>query len=508
MSDTYGAVSPLALFLLPAVFGVVVWFAGRFDKNKILRDVFAVIGTGATFYLALWILVEVMDGRVFFWDRVLFLEVRVDALSAILVALISGIGFLAVIYSFRYMRQQALRERIGQEIWERRLDIFYALVFFFLATMLWGCITDNIVILYVAVEATTIASGLLVAFYLDKRALEAGYKYLMLLTVGITFALFGCVLLYSAASAHLPGESAMLISRMRMVADKIPRETTLLALAFLIVGFGTKAGIAPFHPWLPDAHAEAPTPISALLSGVMLKMAAYALVRVAAPFFPFYHPVSLFIVVLGAFTMILGVLMALVQDDLKRLLAYSSVSQMGYILMGLGIGTYLGTYGGLFHLLNHAIDKALLFLAVGAVIYATGARRISELGGLARRMPVTATCFFIGALAISGMPPFNGFMSKITIFLAGAEAHQWWATGIAMFVSILTLVALVKAAWQVLWSHARDEKALMEIKEVPASIWAPMVALAACCLVLGIYPQLAYPLLDEATKAILPMVRS
>ena len=196
-----------------------------------------------------------------------------------------------------------------------------------------------------------------------------------------------------------------------------------------MIGFGTKAGIAPFHPWLPDAHAEAPTPISVLLSGVMIKMALYALARTVSIFYPAWPQVTIFLVALGTFTMLLGIILALTQDDLKRLLAYSSVSQMGYVLVGIGLGTYLGCYGGLFHLLNHALCKSLLFMCVGAVMYATGARRISELGGLRSQMPITSACFFLGALALAGFPPLNGFWSKLTIYLALAKAGLWWAAG-------------------------------------------------------------------------------
>lgn len=302
-------------------------------------------------------------------------ELRVDALSALMVVMIGGIGLLASVYSVRYLTQ-----RVGEDVAERRMRTFYGLLMWFLGTMLWGCVTNNVIMLYVAIEATTLTSGLLVAFYWDRRALEAGYKYLMLLTIGITFALFGCVLVYAAAAAtkRLGGASALLISDVRNVVQFIPSGTAAIAVAFLVIGFGTKAGIAPFHPWLPDAHAEAPTPVSVLLSGVMIKMALYALARTVSMFYPAWPQVTVFIVALGTFTMLLGVILALTQNDLKRLLAYSSVSQMGYVLVGIGLGTYLGCYGGLYHLLNHALYKSLLFMCVGAVIYATGARRITE----------------------------------------------------------------------------------------------------------------------------------
>ena len=198
-----------------------------------------------------WMAYRALDGVVLTtWSN----ELRVDALSALMVVIIGGIGLLASVYSVRYLTQ-----RVGEDVAERRMRTFYGLLMWFLGTMLWGCVTNNVIMLYVAIEATTLTSGLLVAFYWDRRALEAGYKYLMLLTIGITFALFGCVLVYAAAAAtkRLPGASALLISDVRNVVQFIPSGTAAIAVAFLVIGFGTKAGIAPFHPWLPDAHAEA-----------------------------------------------------------------------------------------------------------------------------------------------------------------------------------------------------------------------------------------------------------
>jgi proton-translocating NADH-quinone oxidoreductase chain N len=380
----------------------------------------------------------------------------------------------------------------------------------FLGTMLWGCVTNNLIMLYVATEATTLTSGLLVAFYWDRRALEAGYKYLMILTIGITFALFGCVLVYAAAAAtkRLGGASALLISDVRNVVQFIPSGTAAIAIAFLVIGFGTKAGIAPFHPWLPDAHAEAPTPISVLLSGVMIKMALYAMARTVSIFYPAWPQVTVFIVALGTFSMLLGIILALTQNDLKRLLAYSSVSQMGYVLVGIGLGTYLGCYGGLYHLLNHALYKSLLFMCVGAVIYATGTRRIDELGGLRKQMPITSGCFFLGALAIAGFPPLNGFWSKLTVYLALARAGLWWAAVIAILASILTMAVMVRAGYRVFWGDRRSSATPeLSVREVPALMWVPMVVLAALCVLLGVYPQAPYPLLDRAATVLATLGR-
>lgn len=501
MPNQVYSILPVLLLIVPAATGLIAYFLGKVSTPG--RNLLVLVGALATAGIAAGMTYQMLA-----YDAVLVAlseELRVDGLSMVLTLVISFIGLLAAIYAIRYMRHQSAIH--WRDITEQRLNTFYALLMVFIATMLWGVVTNNVIMLYVAVEATTIASGLLVAFYWDRRGLEAGYKYLMLLTVGITFALFGSVLMYATAASHLPppGVQALLITRIREVAGLFPRSMVIAISALLIVGFGTKAGIAPFHPWLPDAHAEAPSPVSALLSGVMIKMAIYALARTVTIFYPTWPTIAVFLVGLGAFTMVLGIVMAIVQTDIKRLLAYSSVSQMGYILMAFGIGTYLGLYGGLFHLINHAIYKSLLFFCAGAIMYATGIRNIHDLGGLGRRMPITSACFFIGALSLSGMPPFNGFMSKITIYLAAADANMWWAAGIAIGTGVLTLVVLVHAAYAIFWGRPRtDLLRLEEVREVPGSVWGPMVVLAALCLVLGVYPQLIYPLLDRAAHFMAP----
>jgi multicomponent Na+:H+ antiporter subunit D len=178
---------------------------------------------------------------------------------------------------------------------------------------------------------------------------------------------------------------------------------------------------------------------------------------------------------------------------------------MGYIVEGLGMGTYLGIYGGLFHLLNHTLFKALLFLCAGAVIYATGVRKMSQLGGLARKMPMTATCFFIGVLAISGLPPCNGMWSKFTLFMAAADRGLLWAAVISAVTSLLTLTCMTHAAYRIFWGKPRPEAApaVENAREVPMSMWAGMAVLAGLCLLIGLRPQIVYPLLDAATRNIL-----
>jgi len=497
---TETSVIPAVTFLLPLAAGALILFWKGIDRR--LQQGLPILAAALVTAMGAWMARRVMGGVVLTtWSN----ELRVDGLSALMVIVIAIVALMASLYSVRYLRLGALIRRLGEASAERRTRVFYGLVLWFQGTMLWGCVTNNIVMLYVAIEATTLASSLLVAFYWDRRALEAGYKYLMLLTIGITFALFGCVLLYAAAAAtrQLSGSSALLISEVRRVVPLMPAGTAAFAIAFLVIGFGTKAGIAPFHPWLPDAHAEAPTPISVLLSGVMIKMALYAMVRTVSIFYPSWHLVNTFLVALGVFSMLFGIVMAMSQDDLKRLLAYSSVSQMGYVLAGVGLGTYLGCYGGLYHLLNHALFKSMLFLCVGAVIHSTGARCISEVSGLRRRMPVTGSCFLLGALAIAGFPPLNGFWSKLTIYLALARGGLWWAAILAVATSVLTMAVMVRAGIRVFWGTLRTPVVPeSDVREVPPSMWLPTAVLGALCLLLGLYPQAAYPLLDRAAAAL------
>jgi formate hydrogenlyase subunit 3/multisubunit Na+/H+ antiporter MnhD subunit len=193
--------------------------------------------------------------------------------------------------------------------------------------------------------------------------------------------------------------------------------------------------------------------MSALLSGVTIKVAVYAVARIATMASPAHNALGAYCVVLGMVTMLVGISCAFAQDDLKRLLAFHSVSQMGYIIMGFGIGSYLGIYGGIYHLLNHTLFKSLLFLCSGALLYAHGTTRIHELSGK-KHPPLVAVLFFLGALAMSGLPPLNGFFSKFTIFIAAGQAHLWWALGIALFTSFATLACLVKAGYEIFLSPA------------------------------------------------------
>ncbi len=492
---------PITLIGVPLIAAALVFSIGRW--SRVCREGGAFGGALLTVYLAGLTVREVVGGAGTITGP---LELRADGLSALIVLLVSVVSLIIVGYSLPYMEKQMQEGKTTS----RRLVTYYGLIMLFVAAMMWVCLTNNMIWLYVALEATTLATALLVCFYWNKAGLEASYKYVLLVVTGLCFALLGTVLLYSGAAQYAPTRPALLLTELGRIIPHIPPNVCLLAVACFVVGFGTKAGLIPFHAWLPDAHSEAPAPISALLSALVIKVGAYALARTITIFAPHYDAVIVFVAIMASASMIIGILMAWAQDDLKRLLAFHSVSQIGYVIEGLGFGTYLGVYGGLFHLVNHTLFKGLLFLSVGAIMYATGGlRRISQLKGLGSRMPITAVCFFIGAVAMGGLPPLNGFMSKLTLFVAGGQLHLWWAVGIGMFVSILTLTCMVHAGYKIFWGHPTTEPAGNPgLKEVPVSIWIGMVVLAVLCIVIGVYPQLIHPLLHRGTESILAVYRA
>lgn len=490
------SILPLFLILWPLLGALLVYLAGR-GGLRWGREGTAILVMIVQLALSICQSSASLGGKLLLFGSGL----RVDGLSALMGLLINGVVLLVLIQAARYMKREeehGLADR-------KSLLLFYMLVLIFTAAMNWTVTTNHLILLYVAMEASTLASALLVAFYRKKASLEAGYKYVLLVIVGMTFSLLGMVLLFSAAQPLL-GANALLLTHMGQVARLVPKNVALVGVGLMTVGFATKAGVVPFHAWLPDAHSEAPTPVSALLSGLIIKLGAYGLARTVTLFAPVLSGIAPFIALLASVSMLAGIIMALVQDDLKRMLAFSSVSQISYLFIGLGLGTHLGVYSGLFHMVNHTLIKALLFLSVGAVMYATGGeRRISRLGGLAGRMPVTSFCFIFGALALGGLPPLNAFLSKFSLFLALGEAHLWWAVAIAILTGLLTLACLVRAGYKVFWAPAAGDAspAAAEVREVPFSLYISMVILAGLCLLTGLFPNILYPLLESATRAVL-----
>lgn len=276
-----------------------------------------------------------------------------------------------------------------------------------------------------------------------------------------------------------------------------------LVTVLFLAGFGLKAAVVPFHAWLADAHPSAPAPISATLSGIFIKTTGiYALVRITFNIIGFSGKIAAVFITLGVLSMIVGAFLAIAQKDIKRMFAYSSVSQVGYIIFALGINTPLSIFAALFHLVNHAVFKSLLFLDAGAIEYATGTRELGKLGRLSSRLPVTGYTSLVGSMAISGVPPFGGFWSKLFIILAAIQARYFGLALIAALVSIVTLAYYLK--FQAFTFFGKAEAGLSSIKEPPVSMKISMVILAVICTVSGLLliPSLR-PFLDRAGDILL-----
>jgi multicomponent Na+:H+ antiporter subunit D len=271
----------------------------------------------------------------------------------------------------------------------------------------------------------------------------------------------------------------------------------------LIVGFGVKSALVPFHSWLPDAHPSAPAPISSMLSGVLIKtLGVYAMLRILFNIFGVEQKILSILLILGLLSMFVGVILALYQWDYKRLLAYHSISQVGYIILGIGLATPLGILGGLFHLMNHSVFKSLLFLTSGATEYTLGTRDLRRMGELNKKMPFTTFSALIGSMSISGVPPFNGFWSKLIIIVACIQAKQYFAGFIATIVSFLTLSSFTKVLKY--GFYGKSEVNYENIKEVPGAMIVPMIILSLCCIFMGLLllPHIKQYFLDNVVNVL------
>lgn len=365
--------------------------------------------------------------------------VYVDALGVIVADLVAVVGLLAIINSLPYIEH----EFSHGEMDPRRTRRYYALVLGFLATMFAVPVLNNLGGVWIAVEATTIVSALLVSIHGDNAGLEAAWKYLIIGSVGIAFALFGTMMTFYAAEPILGDSSkALNWTTLRLVADQLNPEVMRLAFVFILVGYGTKAGLAPMHTWLPDAHSQAPSPVSALLSGVLLKCALVPLLRIGV-----LADVSVggafrdnALMTFGIISIGVAVPFILVQGDLKRMLAYHSVEHMGIIVLAAGIGGPVAGYAAILHLVAHSLTKSSLFFSGGAIAQAYHSRRLHRLQGLIRRTPAGAAVLLIGVFGLAGFPPFAMFVSEFGL-ISGAFGEDRAAIGVAGLILIVLAAA-------------------------------------------------------------------
>ncbi len=356
-----------------------------------------------------------------------------DALSLLLTTIISSVGCVVAFYAVGYLRQEVKKNIIGP----RRVKQFFILFELFLFAMLVAANAANPVLMWIAIEATTLSTAFLISFYNKPTATEAAWKYLIINSLGLLIGFLGTLLFLTLPQGVIGGD-IMTWADLRAAASEFHPVVVKVAFLFVLVGYGTKVGLVPMHTWLPDAHGKAPSPISALLSGVLLNVALISVLRfkglvdlsIGREFS------SMLLMYFGLASIIVAALIIFTQRSYKRLLAYSSIEHMGVIALGIGLGG-VGTLAALFHMLYHSLSKVLLFLASGNILLRFGSTKFENVSGVMKALPITGGLFLAGFLAISGLPPFGMFFSKFLILSAGAESH--------IGVMLIALIALAVA---------------------------------------------------------------
>jgi hydrogenase-4 component F len=357
------------------------------------------------------------------------LPFRVDAFNVYLVVLTAFVALTTSVFSRPYMRYVLAIGRIGP----RRLRTYHSMYQLFMFTMLVALTTDNLGVMWVAVEGATLATVLLVSLYRTPEAVEAAWKYFILCGVGIALALFGTVLTYFAAQQVISDPAAGLNwSTLYTEAGRLEPAVMRLAFVFLLVGYGTKVGLVPMHQWLPDAHSEGPTPMSAVLSGLLLNVALYAVVRLkmlvdgSLAHTDNPHLAGYLLMGFGLTSFLVAGLFLHRQRDIKRMFSYSSIEHMGLMTFGFGLGGPLATFGALLHMLVHSLTKSAIFVTVGHATHIAGTQAIEQIRGLIRTQPTVGWSLLIGVAAIAGFPPFGVFMSEFLLLTATMKTAPWF----------------------------------------------------------------------------------
>src|SRR5512146_3118704 len=400
----------LTLLVVPLIASLALAFIG----DRRLAPEVNILGSAATFISSIRLALQVYDqGPILTGNNFFF----VDAFSVYLTVLTSFVSMTTAIFSRRYMR----REREHGTIGHRRMRFYHAMFQLFIFAMLLCLLTNNVGILWISMELATLSTVLLVSLYRTPTAIEAAWKYFILCGVGIAQALFGTVLLYFAAERVLGvGGEALLSTNLSQVSGQLEPTVLRLAFVFLMVGYGTKVGLVPLHNWLPDAHSEGPTPISAVLSGLLLNVALYALVRckVLVDGSTGTHMAGRMLIGFGLLSIIVAAFSLLRQKDIKRIFAYSSIENMGIATFAFGIGGPIATFGALLHMLVHSLTKSCIFFTVGHAAQMHGTQEMDRIRGLIRATPIVGWAFILGAMALVGMPPFGLFASEFLILTA------------------------------------------------------------------------------------------
>jgi hydrogenase-4 component F len=408
----------------------------------------------------------------------------VDALGTIIMLIISVVGLATMFYSVQYLRDEVRKNIINFA----HVKIYYILLNLFLAAMFLATVASNPIFTWISIEATTLSTAFLISFYKKPDAIEAAWKYLIINSIGLLLGFFGTLLFFTSLIG-LDGIGFSTWDTLHSYAHRFNPTIAKIAFTFVVIGYGTKVGLAPMHTWLPDAHSKAPVPISALLSGVLLNVAFIAIVRfkvlvdasIGADFS------QTLLIAFGLLSLVFASFIILTQNNYKRLLAYSSIENMGIAALGFGLGG-LGIFAALLHMIYHSLIKSALFLTAGNVFLKYSSTKIADIRGMVNVLPITSILFFVGLFAITGMPPSGIFFTKLMILTSGIQNHPL-VTFSTLFLLALVFVGFVKNVLVMMFGEKPDEISSGEKKKLLAI--APMTLLAiALCLSFYIPPFL------------------
>ncbi len=417
-----------ATLIFPLLGIIILAFIGH---RKSAKNVNLGICT-ATFITALLLAIDIFEqGSMLSSDKLFY----IDGFNVYLILLNAFVGMTTAIFSGPYMAHEVAIGRVG----DRRMRLYYSMYQGFLFTMLMALATNNLGILWVSVEGATLATVLLVSLYRTHESIEAGWKYFIICGVGISQALFGTILVYFAAVRTIPvPEEGLLWTVLQHHAGQMDAGVLSLAFVFLLVGYGTKVGLVPLHNWLPDAHSEGPTPMSAILSGLLLNIALYAVVRFKMLVDPALgnHLAGNLMMGFGMLSFSVAGLLLHRQYDIKRMFSYSSIEHMGLMTFAFGIGGPLATFGALLHMIVHSLTKSAIFITVGQATHIAGTQKMSQIRGLIRTQPFVGWGLLIGTCAIAGFPPFGVFTSEFLLFTATIKSYPWLAPPLVLGLSV------------------------------------------------------------------------
>ncbi|SDX25627.1 hydrogenase-4 component F [Collimonas sp. OK242] len=464
---------PLLIVLLtPLLGGVTLGLAGQRDAAPEIN-----VGFSLTTFAAAVVLTAniIASGPAFAFGKLFF----IDPLNVFLVTLTAFVGLTTSLFSRPYMRI----ERDHGKMTPNRMRLYHSMYQLFMFTMLLALMTNNMGILWVAMEGATLATVLLVSVYRTAASLEAAWKYFILCGVGIALALFGTILLYLAADRQLGGDTdALLWTNLNSVKTQLEPAIMSLAFVFLLVGYGTKMGLVPLHSWLPDAHAEGPTPISAVLSGLLLNVALYAVLRFKVLADGALHngmPGKL-LVGFGLLSVLVATFSLSRQKDVKRMFSYSSIEHIGLMTFAFGIGGPIATYAGLLHMTVHSLVKSAIFFTVGHATQKAGTQVMDNIRGLVKVSPTVGWGMLLGALAILGMPPFGVFASEFLI-VTTAMRELPWATPILLLALGVAFAAIFSRVKEMVFG----ETTAKPLPHSPALL--PVFIHLGLALMLGLY---------------------